>query len=116
MLAIVQVKELEYQLNKVLFIKNIYFIYMIFFTRGYCSNLEPRKYSSTIKGKDQIYYGQEFNTYTFSSLVWVYESFYKNGKKKKMPLNLEKFFTPLTLAILISDDGGFVGSGVRNRL
>jgi hypothetical protein len=30
-----------------------------------------------------------------------------------MPLNLELYFTPLSLAILISDDGGYTNAGVR---
>ena len=76
----------------------LFSLYYFFFNRGYCSNLEPRKYTRTIKGIDKIYYGYEFNTYTFRSFLWIYKSFYKNGKKI-VPLNTENFFTPLTLAI-----------------
>nr|QKQ12913.1 Cox2 [Sparassis crispa] len=90
----------------------LFSLYYFFFNRGYCSNLEPRKYTRTIKGIDKIYYGYEFNTYTFRSFLWIYKSFYKNGKKI-VPLNTENFFTPLTLAIWISDDGGWTNDGVR---
>jgi len=90
----------------------LFSLYEFFFLRGYCSNLIPRKYNRTIKGIDKIYYGYEFNTFTFRSFVWIYNSFYKKGKKI-LPLNMEEFITPLTLAIWISDDGGWTGYGVR---
>lgn len=90
----------------------LFFLYHFFLVRGYCSNLEPRKYSRTIKGIDKVYSGYEFNTYTFRSFVWIYDLFYNKGKKV-VPLNLEQYFTPLTLAILISDDGGYTNAGVR---
>jgi hypothetical protein len=76
----------------------LFSLYEFFFLRGYCSNLIPRKYNRTIKGIDKIYYGYEFNTFTFRSFVWIYNSFYKKGKKI-LPLNMEEFITPLTLAI-----------------
>jgi hypothetical protein len=82
----------------------LFSLYEFFLKRGYCSNLEPRKYNRSIKNINKIYYGYEFNTYTFSSLFWLYDSFYKKGKKI-VPVNLEKLITPLALAILISDDG-----------
>ena len=76
----------------------LFSLYEFFFLRGYCSNLIPRMYNRTIKGIDKIYYGYEFNTFTFRSFVWIYNSFYKKGKKI-LPLNIEEFITPLTLAI-----------------
>ena len=76
----------------------LFSLYEFFFLRGYCSNLIPRMYNRTIKGIDKIYYGYEFNTFTFRSFVWIYNSFYKKGKKI-LPLNMEEFITPLTLAI-----------------
>lgn len=90
----------------------LYFLYNFFFFRGYTSNLEPRLYKRTIKKIDKIYYGYEFNTYTFRSFVWLYELFYKKGKKV-VPKNIYELLTPLALAILIADDGCFVKSGVK---
>lgn len=90
----------------------LFSLYDFFLSRGYCSNLEPRKYQRTIKGINKIYYGFEFNTFTFRSLFWLYDSFYKNGKKI-VPLIIEDYFTPLTLAIFISDDGTWTKYGVR---
>ena len=93
----------------------LFFLYNFFLIRGYTSNLEPRLYKRTIKGIDKLYLGYEFNTYTFRSLVWLYELFYKNGKKV-IPQNISKLLTPLSLAILLADDGCFVKSGVRISL
>jgi hypothetical protein len=45
----------------------LFFLYNFFNERGYCSNLKPRQYTRTIKNIDKLYYGFEFNTYTFSS-------------------------------------------------
>jgi hypothetical protein len=46
----------------------LFLLYNFFYTRGYVSNLPPRQYSRTIKSKPGIvYYGFEFNTFTFTS-------------------------------------------------
>lgn len=90
----------------------LFYLYNFFLLNGYCSNMPPRKYLRKIKGKDKIYYGYEFNTFTFRSFVWIYDSFYKKGKKI-LPFNLETYMNAQTLAILIMDDGGWTGSGVR---
>ena len=90
----------------------LFFLYNIFLERGYCTNLEPRLYMRKIKGKEKVYKGYEFNTFTFRSFVWIYDSFYKKGKKI-LPLNLERYMNEQTLAIWIMDDGGWTGSGVR---
>jgi hypothetical protein len=76
----------------------LFFLYQFFFVRGYCSNLEPRKYYRRIKGIDKVYSGYEFNTFTFRSLLWIYKSFYKNGKKI-LPINLEKYMNEIVLSI-----------------
>uniref|UniRef100_UPI0022FD3A64 hypothetical protein n=1 Tax=Drechslerella dactyloides TaxID=74499 RepID=UPI0022FD3A64 len=92
----------------------LFWLYEFFYTRGYCSNLEPRMYSRTIKKGEQTqkYFGYEFNTFTFRSFNWLHEMFYKNGKKVISP-NIEKYITPLALAIFIMDDGGWAKPGVR---
>ncbi len=87
----------------------LFSLYDFFKNRSYCSNSEPRKYTRTIKGIDKIYYGFEFNTFTFRSFSWIYNLFYKKGKKV-IPLNIANYITPLTLAIVISDNGTFAPS------
>lgn len=61
------------------------------------TNWEGR--AETIKSKKgKVYYGYEFNTFTFRSLGWVYKMFYKKGKKV-IPLNIYEYLTPLALAV-----------------
>ena len=67
----------------------------------------------TIKSKEGIlYYGYEFNTFTFRSFSWIHKMFYKNGKKV-IPLNIYEYLTPLALAVWIMDDGGWANHGIR---
>jgi heme/copper-type cytochrome/quinol oxidase subunit 2 len=93
----------------------LFWLYNFFFTRGYCSNLEPRIYKRVLKNKgndDKTHYGYEFNTFTFRSFNWVHKMFYKKGIKY-INADLVKYITPLALAIWISDDGGWAKPGVR---
>jgi hypothetical protein len=87
----------------------LFSLYEFFLNRGYCSQNKPREYIRTIKDINKKYYGYEFNTFTFRSFMWIYELFYKKGKKI-VSFNIENYITPLTLAIWISDDGCFFPS------
>nr|UED14366.1 hypothetical protein [Ophiocordyceps sp.] len=88
----------------------LFWLYDFFYTKGYCSNLKPRKYLRKLQNKE--YYGYEFNTFTFRSFNWIHKLFYKKGTKY-VNLQLEKYLTPLALAIWIMDDGCWTNSGVR---
>ena len=61
---------------------------------------------------EMIHCGFEFNTFTFRSFNWIYDMFYRKGKKRISP-KLENYLTPLALAIWIMDDGGWANPGVR---
>ena len=90
----------------------LFWLYTFFYNRGYTSNLQPRQYTRTIQNKEKVYYGYEFNTFTFSSFNWIHKMFYNKGKKV-MPLNIYEYLTPLALAVWIMDDGGWTNYGVR---
>ena len=92
----------------------LFWLYNFFYTRGYCSKLEPRKYTRKLKSGFKIkqHYGYEFYTFTFRSFNWIYEMFYHKGKKR-INTKIEKYLTPLALAIWIMDDGGWANPGVR---
>ena len=47
----------------------LFSLYTFFYSRGYCSNLEPRMYTRKLRhnGAEIIHYGFEFNTFTFRS-------------------------------------------------
>ena len=72
----------------------------------------PKIMKLLINQEGKIYYGYEFNTFTFRSFYWIHKMFYKNGKKV-VPLNIYEYLTPLALAVWIMDDGGRANSGLR---
>ena len=88
-------------------------LYSFFLERGYVSNLLPRLYNRTIKNRELIYQGYEFNTFTFRSFFWLHKCFYYKGKKKLPNKDiLNNYLTPLALAIWIMDEGTFVKNGI----
>jgi len=91
----------------------LFWLYTFFYNRGYTSNLQPRQYTRTIPNKEgKIYYGYEFNTFTFRSFSWIHGIFYNNGRKV-IPQNIYEYLTPLALAVWIMDDGGWTNYGLR---
>ena len=85
----------------------LFFLYDFFFMRGYCTGAGPREYKrvliNTLNVK-KTYYGYEFDTFTFSSLNWLYDLFYHDRIKIIRP-ELINYLTPMSLAFLIMDDG-----------
>ena len=92
----------------------LFWLYNFYYTKGYCSNLRPRLYTRILKknGQEIKHYGYEFNTYTFRSFDWINKMFYKKGQKV-ISREIEKYITPLALAIWIMDDGGSAKPGLR---
>ena len=92
----------------------LFLLFKFFNERGYCSNNPPRLYTRKLKITENLYYGYEFNTFTFRSFIWIYDLFYNKGKKSLTLTNdFENCITPLSLAIWICDDGTWTGDGVR---
>lgn len=64
----------------------LFFLYEFFYLRGYSTNSGPREYKTILlqknTGESKTYYGYEFDLFTFSSLNWLYDLFYKDGKKE----------------------------------
>ena len=97
----------------------LFWLYAFYYSRGYCSNLKPRMYKRRVLNKktnltanaQKEYYGYEFNTFTFRSFNWLHKLFYSKGKKVVKP-GIEKYMTPLSLAIWLMDDGGWAKPGV----
>lgn len=74
-----------------------------FSIRGYCNNQKP-KLNKRIRKNGEIFFHYRINTYTFSSFNWIHEIFYIfNEVEKKLvkiiPYEIEKYLTPLALAI-----------------
>ena len=83
---------------------------------GYCSYIVPKlvkknesvneNYKLFIRSSDRFNY--RLTLFTFSSLVWIYDSFYieKEGKIiKRVPEWIEEYITPIGLAHWIMQDG-----------
>lgn len=88
----------------------LFFLYEFLLKRGYTNNTLPNLVKNKLGNKTfEAYY---FNTYSFSSLLWLYKSFYKN-KSKVIPNNIYDLITPLALAIWIQDDGTWKESSIR---
>lgn len=64
---------------------------------GYCKKDIPQIFTR-ISNSGKIRYIFRFRTFTFSSFEWIYNGFYKDGKKI-VPKNIENYLTPLALAV-----------------
>ncbi len=83
--------------------------------RGYCNTNKP-KLKIRIRKNGTIYYHYSINSFTFSSLNWIHLMFYKEieGRYIKIiPLNIEQFLSPISLAIWFMDDGSKLGKGAK---
>lgn len=81
------------------------------FDLGYVShhNHQPLKNTDS---KGNAHYHLRLNSFTFSSLNWIHELFYVNGKKVIKP-ELQTFISARALAYWISGDGGWANHGLR---
>jgi len=84
----------------------LFWLYKFFTGRGYSSNNLPLCY--TQKYGDKLYIAYSFNTYYYTSFMWLYKLFYNNKKKKVIPKNISDYLTPLALAVWIMDDGTYL--------
>jgi ubiquinol-cytochrome c reductase cytochrome b subunit len=79
--------------------------------RGYCSPLKP-KVSTRIGVGNKVRFFYRIRTFSYSSFNWIYEDFYKN-EIKRVPPSIENYFTPLSLAVWIMDDGVALPYGLQ---
>jgi len=70
---------------------------------GYCIKNPPILRSRILKDGTISYYIR-FESFTHTSFNWIQEEFYPKGKKR-VPACIEKYLTPLALAIWVQDDG-----------
>lgn len=72
--------------------------------RGYCSHNKPKLYKLITKG-NKVLFIYSFNSYSFSSFIWLFNMFYEDNIKI-IPRNLDKYLTPLALATWYLSDTG----------
>lgn len=85
--------------------------YSFFSERGYMSTKKP-SVKIRIGKNSKVRFFCQLRTWSFSSLNWIYESFYTDGQKK-IPQNLENFFGPRTIAILVQEKSSFFPFGLK---
>lgn len=89
----------------------LYFLHEFLNRRGYCNNDIPAL--KEYHGPYIFYFYFKFDSYSFTSLLPLYHSFYSNKGVKRIPYNIQELLTPLALAIWIMDDGSQHGNGLR---
>jgi hypothetical protein len=66
-----------------------------------------------------VYYSLKLRTWTFRSLIPLVDSWYAppsypgGNRKKILPHDREEYYTPLSLALTILDDGHYTGYGIQ---
>lgn len=101
----------------------VFWLHKFFYEKGYSSPKKPIV-KKQIGKKNSIYFSIKFKTFSFSSLNFLYDSFYSTNKDtieryqniKRVPTNIYSLLTPQALAIWIMDDGVIFsksGSGLK---
>ena len=98
----------------------VFWLHKFFASKGYSSPKKP-VVKKQIGKKNSIYFSIKWKTFSFSSLNFLYDSFYSTNKDtiknnqniKNVPTNIYSLLTQQALAIWIMDDGGKSGSGLK---
>jgi len=97
--------NLEQGINNTAYIHNL----TLYFNKlGYCSNITPILVKKQDKEKIEDRFNYRLTLFTFTSLMWIYDSFYVNvngNKKKVVPSWIGEYITPAGLAHWIMQDG-----------
>lgn len=88
----------------------LWFLFSIFENLVVTKPKKPKRKPHPLTGI--IYNSLSFKTLTFSFLNIFHELFYFSGKKN-IPINIAEYFTSVSLAFWIMDDGMKAGPGLR---
>lgn len=83
---------------------------LYFNNKGYCSNITPVlvKKHDNINRSIETRFNYRLTLFTFTSLLWIYDSFYENVEgvaKKRVPSWIGEYITPVGLAHWLMQDG-----------
>jgi ubiquinol-cytochrome c reductase cytochrome b subunit len=92
-------------------LKYIFYLHNLLSKAGYCNDKLPIV-KERLGVKDKVRKIVRFSTWTYTSFNWIHDEWYINGRKC-VPNNIDKYLTPLALAIWIMDDGAKVGKGLK---
>lgn len=83
----------------------LHWMHQFLASRGYCSFSKPKQ-RKLIGKENKVYFYLRGSTYSYRSLNWFVDCFYKQGTKSVPEDSIcHMFLTPLALAVWISDDG-----------
>jgi ubiquinol-cytochrome c reductase cytochrome b subunit len=94
-----------------LHVKYILFLHKMFSDLGYCNPKLP-VITTRLGGKGKTLKIARFSTWTYTSFNWIHDLWYEN-RIKRVPECIDKYLTPLALAIWISEKGSKVGKGLN---
>lgn len=92
-------------------LKYIYYLHSILSAAGYCSNNIPIA-RERLGSKGKVRKVCRLHTWTYTSFNFIREQWYIENRKC-VPNNIDKYLTPLALAIWIMDDGTKSSKGLK---
>jgi hypothetical protein len=100
----------------------IHYLTLYFYNLGYCARPVPilvtKTNKNTLSGFKEKSFNYRLTLFTFTSLTWIYDSFYTiedgNPKhQKRVPFFISEYLTPVGLAHWIMQDGSYQkGQGI----
>ena len=107
----------------------IHYLTLYFYNLGYCARPVPvlvtKTHKNTASGFKEKTFNYRLTLFTFTSLTWIYDSFYTTAglalqrnqqdkpNKKRVPFFISEYLTPVGLAHWIMQDGSYQkGQGI----
>ena len=96
----------------------VFWLHTFFAERGYTSPKKPSVAKQIGKG-NSVYLSIKFRTFSFRSLLNLYDAFYveggagEGGWRKRVPPNIGSLLTEKSLSIWVMESGGRSGSGMK---
>lgn len=87
------------------------FLHSLIANLGYCNTKIP-KITTRIGNKGKLRQVIRFSTWTYESFNSIHNEWYINGVKR-VPKSIDKYLTPLALAIWVMDDGYKASKGLK---
>jgi ubiquinol-cytochrome c reductase cytochrome b subunit len=92
--------------QKGIYVRSILFLHLLLSELGYCNSKIPL-ITTRLSYKGKLVKEVKFSSFNYTSFNWIYNLWYNNNIKH-VPKSIEKYLTPLALAIWIMFSGGKV--------
>lgn len=88
-----------------------FYLHKLLSEAGYCNSKVPST-TTRLGNKGKLRSVVRFSTWTYTSFNFLRDEWYQEDKKH-VPMNIDKYLTPLALAVWIMDDGCKVNKGLK---